>query len=474
MPSALEPTTTTTTSVLGESSPHRTRRASLKVLNRNIGQVVLGNLLFDTWYYSPYPDNIILGATYQPPSGGGSGGKHSSGTAAELRNGGVTGPHNVLLNHGEPACRRLYVCPTCFRYTPSEADYTAHLRYHASYGLHRQEQQQQLLLPVPESAVKVYEWDGYEVWEIDGEKEKLYCQNLSLFGKLFLEQKSVFFDTSGFKYYVLTFTPAEELGRRRRSGGGGGRGRKRSSSLVLLDEEDVGGLGPPQTQVLGFFSKENLSWDSNNLACILIFPPFQHRQLGQLLMAVSYKLSGWEWEGGVIGGPEKPLSAMGRKSYLRFWSGRIARFMMGQSLDADAKRVFQGARKRTARPRREEMTVMEIGERTGMLAEDVVAALTEMGVCKAVGPKKAKKNNTTADEKGGNFHDHSEAGNEEGSVTMVVQRSRIVEWAEKNGVDIVSPVREEGFLGEWALSDLDGSDENSKKQNEDDDEDKED
>ena len=423
MPSAVEGT-----SVLQEGSPHRSRRASLKILNRNIGQVVLGNLLFETWYYSPYPDNIILGVDHQHHN------RHP-GSAADLRNGNVQ-----LLTREEPVCRRLYVCPCCFRYTPDEHDYVQHLQHHRS--LREQEVETQ---PVPQSAFKVYEWDGYAVWEIDGEKEKLYCQNLSLFGKLFLEQKSVFFDTGGFKYYALTYTPPTPAAP---APAPKGRGRKRSSSVL---EDDI----LYQTQVLGFFSKENLSWDSNNLACILIFPPFQHRQLGQLLMAVSYKLSGWEWEGGVIGGPEKPLSAMGRKGYLRFWSERIARFMMGQTADADAQRVFHKAKKKTVHPRKEEMTVREIGDRTGMLGEDVAAALTEMGLCKVLTPKRKKKAPTEVN----GTASHGDPDSEE-LATMIIQRSKIVEWAEKNGVDLIGPVREEGFLGEWALSDLDESSDN--------------
>ena len=229
--------------------------------------------------------------------------------------------------------------------------------------------------PVPESATPVYSYGGYSVWEVDGEREKLYCQNLSLFGKLFLEQKSVFFDTGGFLYYVLTYTPPGDSSHAARNV------KKHNRSMSGLNDD----LGL-KTEVLGFFSKENPSWDSNNLACILIFPPYQHRQLGKLLMSVSYKLSGWEWEGGVIGGPEKPLSVMGRRSYLRFWSERVARFMLGESADADGKKVFDEGRKRKRKKNvvmKEALTVKEIGERTGMLAEDVLAALSEMGVCEA-------------------------------------------------------------------------------------------
>lgn len=55
-------------------------------------------------------------------------------------------------------------------------------------------------------------------------------------------------------------------------------------------------------QVVGFFSKEKLSWDNNNLACILVFPPWQKRGFGQVLMGVSYELGRRE---GRLGGPEK-------------------------------------------------------------------------------------------------------------------------------------------------------------------------
>jgi GNAT superfamily N-acetyltransferase len=61
----------------------------------------------------------------------------------------------------------------------------------------------------------------------------------------------------------------------------------------------------PQTpQVVGFFSKEKMSWDNNNLACILVFPPWQKQGLGQILMGASYELSKRE---GRLGGPEKRM-----------------------------------------------------------------------------------------------------------------------------------------------------------------------
>lgn len=65
-----------------------------------------------------------------------------------------------------------------------------------------------------------------------------------------------------------------------------------------LGEDGVGQQG----QVVGFFSKEKMSWDNNNLACILVFPPWQKQGLGQILMGASYEMSKRE---GRLGGPEK-------------------------------------------------------------------------------------------------------------------------------------------------------------------------
>src|SRR5947208_2816496 len=42
------------------TSPTSTRKASIQLLSRTIETVVLGNVSFETWYYSPYPENVIL------------------------------------------------------------------------------------------------------------------------------------------------------------------------------------------------------------------------------------------------------------------------------------------------------------------------------------------------------------------------------------------------------------------------------
>jgi histone acetyltransferase HTATIP len=95
----------------------------------------------------------------------------------------------------------------------------------------------------------------------------------------------VFYDVTTFLYYLLVAhepVPSVPLP----TDGEDGRGRS--------------GRG----QVVGFFSKEKMSWDNNNLACILVFPPWQKQGLGQILMGASYEMSRRE---GRLGGPEKRM-----------------------------------------------------------------------------------------------------------------------------------------------------------------------
>jgi len=198
----------------------------------------------------------------------------------------------------------------------------------------------------------------------------LYTQNLSLFAKLFLDTKSVFFDVSTFLYYLLVYT-------------------------------DPAAPTPSPPQVVGFFSKEKMSWDNNNLACILVFPPWQKRGFGQVLMGASYALSKRE---GRHGGPERPLSELGRRAYLAYWAGEIVRFVL-------------------SRPAKKMVTVQATSEETYILPEDIILTLKEMGV--------------TEQRKMGK----SEMG-------VVINKARVRAWAEANKVAMTPPVDAAAFMFE--------------------------
>ena len=145
-----------------------------------------------------------------------------------------------------------------------------------------------------------------------------------------------------------------------------------------------------------------MSWDNNNLACILVFPPWQRKGLGKILMGVSYELSKRE---GRVGGPEKPLSDLGKKGYMGFWQARVANAVLATRAKST-------------------LNVEEIAALCWMLAEDVVVALKEMDVLE--NRKKGKAN-------------------------MVVNKVKVREWATKNGIDLNPPVDESGFTRDWVL-----------------------
>lgn len=217
---------------------------------------------------------------------------------------------------------------------------------------------------------------------------QLYAQNLSLFAKLFLDTKSVFFDVSSFLYYLLV-------------------------QQAPSSQPSSSGSIPPQGQVVGFYSKEKMSWDNNNLACILVFPPWQRKGLGQLLMGASYVLGRRE---GRFGGPEKPLSAKGLKGYLAYWCREVSRFIVES-------------------PSKKTVSVKTISDATWIMPEDVVMALKEMDCLET---------RKTA------------------SGSLVVNKSRVKDWALKNKVVLAPVVDVDAFMEEESeseLSDVESSEE---------------
>lgn len=324
--------------------------------NPNVKQVVLGDLLFKTWFQSIYPEDLVS-------------------KEQEI----------------------LYICRWCFRYSCDVGPYVKHTR-----TCERR---------TTPPGTKVYDHGGYSVWEIDGEEHKLFAQNISLFAKLFVDHKSVFFDVASFLFYILAFT----------------------------DPND-----PENYHILGYFSKEKLSWDANNLACILIFPPYQHKQLGKLLMGVSYKLSGWERDTGLIGGPEKPLSEMAQKSYVRFWEERLARYLLTHSCERgdlddsqqQKPKASKGSRKHHPQA---QLSIHDIGLATGMLTEDVITALKSMGAVE-FDKKSTKRKQAQPSEEAGESEDQM----------VIIRKCKVLDWAKAHKLTLQDPVREEGFPGDWA------------------------
>ncbi len=170
---------------------------------------------------------------------------------------------------------------------------------------------------------EIYRHNGLSVFEVDGKDNKIYCQNLCLLAKLFLDHKTLYYDVEPFLFYVLT-------------------------------EVDEHGC-----HLVGYFSKEKSSPEEYNLACILTLPPFQRKGYGKFLISLSYELSKIE---GKLGSPEKPLSDLGKLSYRSYWSYVILKVLKDHA--------------------EEPLSVRQISQLTSIKSDDVLATLQSLQMIK--------------------------------------------------------------------------------------------
>lgn len=196
--------------------------------------------------------------------------------------------------------RVLYICEFCLKYMSS--DYVAW--------------RHKLKCPAKHPpGDEIYRSNSVSVFEVDGRKNPVYCQNLCLLAKLFLGSKTLYYDVEPFLFYVMT--EYDELG----------------------------------CHFVGYFSKEKRPSSLNNVSCILTLPTHQRKGYGNLLISFSYLLTRVEAK---TGSPEKPLSDMGLVSYRNYW-----RLVLSYELLNQTKPI----------------SIVNLSERTGMTADDIVAAL---------------------------------------------------------------------------------------------------
>uniref|UniRef100_A0A7N6BG12 Histone acetyltransferase n=1 Tax=Anabas testudineus TaxID=64144 RepID=A0A7N6BG12_ANATE len=230
-----------------------------------IKTILFGRYELDTWYHSPYPEEYArLG--------------------------------------------RLYVCEFCLKYMKSQTI----LRRHMAKCVWKHP-----------PGDEVYRKGAISVFEVDGKKNKIYCQNLCLLAKLFLDHKTLYYDVEPFLFYVMT-------------------------------EADNTGC-----HLVGYFSKEKNSFLNYNVSCILTMPQYMRQGFGKMLIDFSYLLSKVEEK---VGSPERPLSDLGLISYRSYWKEVLLRYMCN----------FQG----------KEISIKEISQETAVNPVDIVSTLQSLQMLK--------------------------------------------------------------------------------------------
>ncbi|XP_035259534.1 histone acetyltransferase KAT7-like isoform X2 [Anguilla rostrata] len=230
-----------------------------------IKTILFGRFELDTWYHSPYPEEYArLG--------------------------------------------RLYMCEFCLKYMKSQTI----LRRHMAKCVWKHP-----------PGDEIYRKGLISVFEVDGKKNKIYCQNLCLLAKLFLDHKTLYYDVEPFLFYVMT-------------------------------EADNTGC-----HLVGYFSKEKNSFLNYNVSCILTMPQYMRQGYGKMLIDFSYLLSKVEEK---VGSPERPLSDLGLISYRSYWKEVLLRYLHN----------FQG----------KEISIKEISQETAVNPVDIVSTLQSLQMLK--------------------------------------------------------------------------------------------
>ncbi|XP_043955871.1 histone acetyltransferase KAT8 isoform X1 [Gambusia affinis] len=229
-----------------------------------VDKIQIGNFEIDAWYFSPFPEDY---------------GKQP----------------------------KLWICEFCLKYMKYEKTF----RHHLSHCQWRQP-----------PGKEIYRRSNISVYEVDGRDHKIYCQNLCLLAKLFLDHKTLYFDVEPFIFYILTEVTKQGA------------------------------------HIVGYFSKEKESPDGNNVACILTLPPYQRRGYGKFLIAFSYELSKLE---NAVGSPEKPLSDLGKLSYRSYWSWVLLEIL----------RDFRGT-----------LSIKDLSQMTSITQSDIISTLQSLNMVK--------------------------------------------------------------------------------------------
>lgn len=236
------------------------------VHERRLKVIEIGRYEMDTWYSSPYPEEYVQ-------------------------------------------MSKLYICEFCLKYMKSATI----LRRHMAKCVWRHP-----------PGDEIYRKGTVSMFEVDGKKNKIYCQNLCLLAKLFLDHKTLYYDVEPFLFYVMT-------------------------------EADLSGC-----HMVGYFSKEKNSFLNYNVSCILTMPQYMRQGYGKMLIDFSYLLSRQE---GKIGSPERPLSDLGLLSYRSYWTDVILNYLVERDSAA-------------------ELSIRDISQDTAVNPADIVSTLQALQMLK--------------------------------------------------------------------------------------------
>lgn len=198
---------------------------------KTISEIEMGAYKSEAWYFSPYPE----------------------------------GYHNIKC---------LFLCEFCLNFYIEKSELKTHNK----------------ICPLKHPpGNEIYRDENISMFEVDGKKEKVYCENLCYLGKLFLDHKTLEWDVEPFLFYIL------------------------------CEYDDYG------YHFVGYFSKEKESNRDYNVACILTLPFHQRKGYGKFLIDFSYLLSRKECK---IASPEEPLSDLGFSTYFSYWTQSIIKVLL--------------------------------------------------------------------------------------------------------------------------------------------------
>ena len=206
----------------------------------------------------------------------------------------------------------IFYCEFCLSFFVSENELNTHLK---SCNI----------VHPPGNQIYKDEDNKITVWEIDPNTNTTYCENLSYLSKLFLDHKLLIFPIDPFLFFML------------------------------CEYDDYG------HHLVGYFSKNKYFHNGYNLSCILTLPFYQRKGYGKFLMNLSYELSKIEKK---IGTPERPLSDLGRQSYLSWWTQRI--------IDYIREKVAKN----------QDFSLEEMSQETSITLEDIVDSLENVKLIK--------------------------------------------------------------------------------------------